>query len=240
MKNILITCLCLFIIYNTAYSQFARSVYVKGSYNFFNMSDLKNLQQEFYDDLIQQGIGAKITDSYPAHYGLQAGLLIPLALSSAKEIRLGGFVDFTSTGGRVHYSDYSGEIKIDQKATAVSIGATISFSAYTKDIFQLYLDLNTRIIFSKLKNEISSRLFEQTETQTLDFSSVSFGFEPAIVPSINVYPFNFGISVSYMLALPTTLQFSAYDGANLLNKNGDEVTINWSGFKLGLIAKYLF
>lgn len=240
MKNILIACLCLFSIYNTAYSQFARSVCVKGGYNFFSMSDLKNFQHGLQDDLIQQGIGAKITDSYPGHYGFQAGLQIPLALLSAKEIRIGGFIDFTSTGGRVHYSDYSGEIKIDQKATAISLGATISFSAYTKDIFQLYFDLNARIIFSKFKNEFSSRLFDETETQTLDFSSVSFGFEPTLVPSINVYPFNFGLSFSYMLALPTTLQFSEYDDANLLDKNGDEVTIDWSGFKLGLVAKYLF
>lgn len=240
MKNFFILFISLVCLYNNVHSQSAGRVFVQGNYNFFTMTDLKNFQQELLTDLTDQGLDAKITDSYPGYYGLKAGLLIPIKRYPSKEILVGGFIDFAATGARIHYSDYSGEIKIDQKVNAVSLGAVVSFCTYEKDFFQLYFDINARFIFSKFKNEFTTKLFNQTEQQNLNFTAVSFGLEPALVPSVNVYPFNFGLSVSYMIALPTTLEYEAYDGANLVNKNGDEVAINWSGFKFGVSVKYLF
>lgn len=240
MKNFFILFISLVCLYNNVQSQTAGRVFVQGNYNFFTMTDLKNFQQELLTDLTDQGLDAKITDSYPAYYGLKAGLLVPVTKYPAKEILVGGFIDFSATGARIHYSDYSGEVIIDQKVNAVSLGAVVSFCTYENDFFQLYFDVNARFIFSRFKNEFTTKLFNQTEQQNLVFKAVSFGLEPALVPSVNVYPFNFGLAVSYMIALPTTLEYEAYAGANLVNKNGDEVTINWSGFKLGLVAKYLF
>lgn len=240
MKNILILLISLVCFYNNAHSQTAGRVFVQGNYNFFSMTDLKNFQQELLTDLTDQGIDAKITDSYPGYYGLKAGLLVPVTKYPSKEILVGGFIDFSATGARIHYSDYSGEIKIDQKASAISLGGVVSFCTYEKDFFQLYFDINARFIFSRFKNEITSKLFDQIQQQDLSFTSVSFALEPALVPSINVYPFNFGLAVSYMIALPTTLEYEAYDDANLVNKNGDEIAINWSGFKFGISVKYLF
>jgi hypothetical protein len=215
-------------------------VFVKLNYNFYNMGSLKDLQRELLSDLTTQGIDAKITESFPAHLGFQIGLLFLLNPSGDRDLWLGGFYDYATTGGRVHYSDYSGEVGVDQVANAYSVGATIALSASDDELLKLDVSLSARLIFSDLDNEFLLRIGDEEQKETLSFSSFSFGVEPAIIPSIVLSDFNLGLPVSYLVAIPTTLEYSRNSNAYLVNKSGDKVSIDWSGFKLGLLVKYSF
>ena len=215
-------------------------VFVKLNYNFSNMSDLKDLQRELQSDLTTQGIEAQITEAYPAHLGFQIGLLFLLNPSGDRDLWLGGFYDYATTGGRVHYSDYSGEVKADQVANAYSVGGIISLSASDDELLKLDVSLSARLIFSDLDNEFLIRIGDEEQKETLSFSSLSFGIEPAITPSIVLSNFNLGLSVSYLASIPTSLEYSRNSNAYLVNKSGDKVSIDWSGLKLGLLVKYSF
>lgn len=211
-------------------------IFVKANYNFFDMSSLKNLQSDILSDIKNQGIEARITESYPAFFGFQAGLLFPLE----EKYFIGGFFDHTSTGGRVHYSDYSGVLKADQIAKANSIGGIFSFKATNKELFNLDIQLSARFIFISFDNEFLIRIGEEQEKQKYSFSSFSFGIEPGVVPSLVLSSFNIGLSVSYLLSLSTTLEYDDYDEAYLTSSSGEKVGINWSGLKLGLLVYYSF
>jgi hypothetical protein len=231
------------VILSLLYSLFSKTdaqVFVKFNYNFFNMSSLKDLQRELLSDLTTQGIDAQITESYPAHLGFQIGLLFLLNPSGDRDLWLGGFYDYATTGGRVHYSDYSGEVKADQIANAYSVGGIISLNASDDELLKLDVSLSARLIFSDLDNEFLLRIGEDEQKETLSFSSFSFGIEPTITPSIVLSNFNLGLPVSYLVSIPTTLEYSRNSNAYLVNNSGDKVSIDWSGLKLGLLVKYSF
>jgi hypothetical protein len=211
-------------------------IFVKVNYNFFDMSGLKDLQSDILSDIKNQGIEARITESYPAFFGFQAGLLFPLE----EKFFIGGFFDHTSTGGRIHYSDYSGEIKADQIAKANSIGGILSLKAVNKELFNLDIQLCARFIFISFDNEFLFRIGEEQQKQKYSFSSFSFGIEPGVVPSLVLSSFNIGLSVSYLLSLSTTLEYDDYEEAYLTSSSGEKVGINWSGLKLGVIVIYTF
>jgi hypothetical protein len=215
-------------------------IFVKLNYDFYNMSDLKDLQSEFLSDLTIQGIDAQITESYPAHLGFQIGLLFLLNPSGDRDLWLGGSYDYATTGGRVHYSDYSGEVKVDQVANAYTVSGIISLSASHHEFLKLNVSLSAGLIFSDLDTELLIRIGDEEQKETLSFSSLSFGLEPAITPSIVLSNFNLGLSISYLVSIPSSLEYNRNRNAYLINKNGDKVSIDWSGVKLGLLIMYTF
>lgn len=222
------------------FSKTEAQVFIKFNYNFFNMSDLKNVQNELLSNMYEMGIEGKITESYPAYFGFQFGLIFPLNPSGDRDLWLGGFFDYATTGGRVHYSDYSGEVKADQIAKAYSVGGIISLSASDDELLKLDVSLGARLIFSNLDNEFLLRIGEEEQKETLSFSSLSFGLEPAITPSIVLSNFNLGLSISYLVSIPTSLEYNRNSNAYLVDQDGNKVNIDWSGIKLGLIVKYSF
>lgn len=214
------------------------SLSAKPTYNFSKMSDLKNLQSEVLSSLTGQGIPAQIVEAYPAHTGIQCGLLIPLSFNEQREISVGLSIDYASTGGRVHYADYSGELRNDQIATAFSLNGALSTRIKTLHQFDLNFSFGARMIFSSLRNEFFSRIGESSSQAVFNFTSVGVGFEPGVTPSLNLLGLTFGGSVSYLIYIPTTLEFTQYSDTYLAFNKGGRVKIDWSGLKLGVLISY--
>jgi hypothetical protein len=147
-------------------------------------------------------------------------------------------MEYTSTGGRVHYEDYSGEIKFDQVASCYSFGAFLLLGLTTEEWFMLDFSLSPRIIFSNLKNEFLFKVGNQIQKEEYEFFSTSTALEAALIPSVRLGVFNIGLPVSYLLAFPSFLEYYEVGNVFLVNKNNDRVTINWSGFRVGLLVKY--
>lgn len=239
MKQILILLIVLNIS-NDLYSQYRVKIYTAAGYNSFNMGDLKSLQKELLSDINAIGVNGSITDSYPAYLGFQLGFQIPLKLFPPDEVSLGGFMEYTSTGGRVHYADYSGEIKVDQVASAYSFGAFLLLGLTTNEWFMLDFTVSPRLIFSNLKNEFLFKIGDEVQKESFEFFSTSVALEAGLIPSIKLGDFNIGLPISYMLAFPSFLEYYEVGNAFLVNKSNNRVTINWSGVRVGLMVKYTF
>ncbi|HEV8539022.1 MAG TPA: hypothetical protein VGR15_08915, partial [Bacteroidota bacterium] len=188
--------------------------------------------------LTRQGIPAAITEAYPARVGFQAGFLVPVNSTATRDILIGGFLDYSSTGGRVHYADYSGEVRNDHILSAYSIGTTLSGRIRNLKPLTLDFGLGARLVISKFKNEFSSTIGTSTNNLVLDFSSTGVGFEPGIAPSVSIFGANLGATVSYMFYIPTRLNSDQFKDAYLTFNRGGEVTIDWSGPRLGVIVGY--
>ena len=223
---------------SSASSQSPFALFAKLNYNFSRMGDLNKFQDDLRLQLVNQGIPASSTDAYPPYYGAQFGVLVPVSTTDERDIFIGGLFDYTSTGGRVVYADYSGEARNDQTASAHSFGAMLD--TRIKRFNPIYLDLSftVRLITSSLRNETYVRIGNNVQSVTLDFSSTSFGFEPGIAPNIPLYGFTVGTSVSYLFAFKSSLESNQYKGGHLIFNNGTEVSIDWSGLKLGIMIGY--
>jgi hypothetical protein len=216
------------------------SFFVKGTYNYFAMDDLKGIQHELLSDLTTMGIPAKITDAYSPFYGMQVGVMIPLGSAVEPTVFLGGLVDYSSTGGRIHYKDYSGEVKNDQIVVAYSYGAILTNRIFLSPIIELDLSISARLVSSYFKMISHWQVGDQIQDLTLNFSASSYGFEPCIMPCLRLSTISLGLSISYFLYAPKELEYEGHTDVNLFNKAGNKVTIDWTGLKFGLMFCYNF
>ncbi len=237
MKHILVLLTALTLC-GSVYSQARLQLFVKANYNFFTMKDMKDMQNEFLTDMKLSGINGSVTESYPAHPGFQIGFLFPVKKDPEDDILLGAFMDFASTGGRVHYSDYSGEIRYDQIASSFSLGALVHMNMTRSDPFLVDLCISPRFIFSTLENEFFTRVGESSDKQTYKFTAKSVAIEAGITPALKYGGLYIGLPVTYLLAFKSFLLYERYGEAYLVNKNNDRLTIDWSGIKIGLMLKY--
>jgi hypothetical protein len=240
MKQSLILITLLFILASNIFSQTGSELFIEGNLNFFNMNDLKDFQTEILSALTSQGVPAKITNSYPAYFGIKTGFLISLSSLHEHGVRFGGFVKYMSTGGRVDYSDYSGEIKEDQVASSFSIGAIISIPVKDFKYVSLRADLQGMVIGSGFKYKHLFKIGDQQNKEEVDFSSTSAGIEPVLICFTRLGNFRVGLSLSYLITFPPELEADNYDNAYLQNKNGKRLTIDWGGFKFGIMSAVEF
>ena len=203
------------------------------SYNNYSMDGLKQQQNELLNGILQQNIPAKVTESYPAYYGFKIGFLIPLKDDIKSTLSIGSSIQHGSTAGRIHYQDYSGELSIDQLVDYTGIGAMLQYESHYSSKFNLGYNLSINYMLSSLSNELYFQVGNETQNEILDFSSSSFGIEPEIIPSYQLGLLQFGASLSYLIYIPSDLEYDDISDAFLVYENGDRVDINWSGFRIG-------
>ncbi|RPI06414.1 MAG: hypothetical protein EHM64_03050 [Ignavibacteriae bacterium] len=230
-----------FIIFTTPLpGQSKVTIFTIGSYNSFSMTDLKQLQQELLNDMRTTGVPARIVESYPSFYGFKGGFLIPVQQNETSLFSMGGIAEYTSAGGRVHYQDYSGELRADEIAAVWSFGGIMEYRTNPDNIFCVSFQATSRIFFSMLKYTLVTQVGNSSKTQEMQFHSLSFGLEPGIVPTFKCYDFQLGLSLSYLLFIPKNLQFDENSKADLRNNKGSQVTIDWSGYRIGILLGYSF
>jgi len=233
MRKILI--ISLFIIPAGA-ELFGQYVFLKGNLNFFNMGKMEDLQDQLMSPFKQINVPIDAVESFPARLGWQIGFLYTLPGDS--NVALGAFFDYASTGGRIHYQDYSGEIKVDQIVNAYSWGGILNIRLRQWEFTRLDFVLGARLISSSLKNKLYIRIGDERDSQELDFSSTSVGIEPGVNYSIfmNLFKINFGIS--YLFNIPADLVYSENDEAYLTDQTGKKVSLDWGGLKFGISFGY--
>lgn len=235
MKQTSLSVLVLWVILNSEiFCQHSVTFFGTISYNTYSMSDLKGIQNELLNDIRELNIPADIVESFPSYPGYKFGFLIPVIDTTDRTFSIGGYFEHGSTGGRIHYQDYSGELSADQLAVETSIGTMIDYEYHYNEIFNIGLNFGVCYTLSSFSITSYLRVGDESQEEELGFSSYSFSFEPAIIPSAYLWGMKMGISLSYLIDIPSNLEFDQYSEAYLTNQSGDKVTINWSGFRLGL------
>lgn len=233
--------LMVFIAVSEVCAQPSYRIYVKGNYNTFAMNDLRSLQSELRAEYSKGlGVPANIVSEFPGFYGVQGGFRFLISSNDDEQIFLGTFIDFASTGGRIHYKDYSGEYRFDQTASSWSIGGSVIYQKQYSGLFSIDYQCSILLIRSWLENSFTLRVWEHTQSDAANFHSFSAGIEAGVVPSVEWGVIKTGIAVSYLLSLPTFLEYDKVSDAFLVNSKGNRVTVDWSGFRIGIISSYTF
>ncbi|MGE5845909.1 MAG: hypothetical protein ACM34O_04235 [Ignavibacteria bacterium] len=233
MKKVLI--ISLFIV--TACPEFfGQYVFLKGNVNFFNMGKMKDFQDQLMAPFKEINVPIEAVESFPARPGWQIGFLYTPPGDS--NVALGAFFDYASTGGRIHYQDYSGEVKVDQIVNAYSCGGILNIRYKQWEFTRLDFVLSARVIFSSLKNKLFFQIGDQSDSQELDFKSTSIGIEPGANYSVFMNLFNINFGVSYLFNIPADLVYSENDEAYLTDQAGNKISLDWGGVKFGISFGY--
>ena len=196
-------------------------------YSSNNLSELKAYQLELrdmYSDLVVVSL-EKFPDNVFFSYA------VGLNLNSNNSLFLIG--SNYSTGGRNQVKDYSGEYKLDMLLNYVSVGLRYRRIIIPVNKYTIYAQIDNAMHFSNLKiNESlvagNQNIIDKKNVYTSNtfFSEPSIGISYRIFNKINLnlcigYEFNFNGVLNDMSNLKYTL----------LNSKGEQVHVNWSGFR---------
>lgn len=208
-----------------------KKVYMEPRLGFgtFRMASLKELQQTV---IRQTGVNAKATDTFSPYFQFGFGLVRDLD----EQTRIGLFAEHGSTGGRVAYEDYSGEIRFDTPVNYHALGATLySHKPIEGSRFSFVAGTEVNVFFTRLKTEVYARIHDTSESSEDSFSSTGFGLKPyvGLEHLMNAMPVR--LTLGYMASASKPFHVSGEPEHQLIrNSYNDKLEPGWGGLRICL------
>ncbi len=192
------------------------------------MQDLRKFQDEKLSSI---SLPAKITDDFPwtLHYSGELNVQL-------KNFYVGFAYFFLTTGSRISYSDYSGEIEMDLTAIAHGFGPSIKFPLYRTDKIYVSSRFQLPLLYSRVTEKNYIRILEETETAYYMLYSWSIALFPSIEAKYSLSRFTFALNTGYLLDSKGRLMEDNETTIYFTNKG--YYTTNWSGLHLDFRLGY--
>lgn len=217
-------------------AQYAYKINISSGYGQYNMDDLKSLQQEFLEDFPED---ARITEAFPGYAYFEA--------SVSQRIQQKVFVSFYgaygSTGGRVHYRDYSGEVGANQLVTYFSFGFPVSYTVLSlqNNTLTVSLEAKPMVTIGRLTLEFYSKLGNSSEEQSYKFKANNLCFEPGVRIEKRIGQVGANVFIGYNANFSQgKLFFTEQDDAYLQDSEEDAVTMDLSGLRASIGISFAF
>jgi hypothetical protein len=195
----------------------------------YSLKGLRNMNSETLKNL---PVEARITDDFPAQPYYSAALFYHVS-----ELFYFGIAgNYYTTGSRISYKDFSGELKSDNILSSYSPGIAAGFKLMDK---KLKLFEETRISYNFTNLKIKEKIISSTHEN--DFKSSSLQIEPRLKLSYMLYNFELGGNAGYLFDLGGKNRLADNKDAFLQNSNSKEaIKTGWSGLRLGMSIGYYF
>ena len=191
----------------------------------YAMEDLKAL---YYDAHAELPFTPRITEEFPAYYYYQVQLLY----CPVQDFKVGLSYGSASTGARSTYSDYSGTYYFDQRIASDEWGALVQLRLGKWRSFSFQPGLSVSAVFTDLELDERLEVYDHRDIFSLSSSAVGAGIKPFINFSWQFRFIEVMAEAGYLIYTGKGLQEK--NGDKLLNKRGEEINPNWSGYRLGL------
>ena len=224
MKNLFCVFIGIVLFSKVIYSQDQYNlIRIKGGYGSYSMGDMEKIQNFIVSTYKQQNIKASVVDKFPSFWNFE----LQFSRNLFNSFYIIGSMGFSSTGGRVHYGDFSGEVKLDQLVKANSFGLGAEYCFNPEETLKYYTGLHFNLVFSTLEMNDFIRIYNETDKQVTKFESSGFGFEPLMAIEYELEPFFFRLDMSFFLNLNGPYYFQ--DSNDLeLKLDGNEVSPDWT------------
>lgn len=193
---------------------------------YYKMAELK-----IFNDVLSGSYppGGKVTSNFPSYYTFGMD-----ALYSLSHLKVGLSTDFGSSGGRVYYSDYSGEISSSQALSFNSLSIAAGGRWQFANRFEIVVDPRPTFVFSRAHVEQRQRINGPPGNNyrtSLLYNSFNFAFQPTVSLSARFGAFTLGGYAGYNLTLVKNnfKQVGDYFSADDLSL----YSADWSGFRIG-------
>lgn len=210
-------------------------IIIKLGYGSYDMSDMERVQDFLIDLYSQQQIPLASVDNFLPYWNYQ----IQYARKLNDSFKLSGFLGYASTGGRVHYSDYSGELKSDQTVTANFFGTGFEYYINSSEQIRYFIAAHISIIFSSLEISNLMRIYDQSSSSTNKFNSTGFGIEPSTGVEFYLMSILLRFEAGFLLNTQGTFYFKENPDIKF-KLNGKEISSDWMGYRIGFSIGYVF
>ena len=202
----------------------------------FSMKDMKSIQSQIHSE---DEIGLEPVYKFPPYWAYNANLIFAEQFTNGFFSYTGIEVDYTSTGGRLSYSDYSGHYYFDQIFKRFSAGGFYRI----ENVFGQRYSLGTEIGVSFFASEtifesylaLSGNLIDNTN---INFSSFGVNGKALLLQKFRLLKSLYLINkVGFQLDIyESKLTLKSDPNAYLNNPQGNPAKTMWSGLRgtLGL------
>jgi|GEM_PF-4225178 len=157
-------------------------------------------------------------------------------ISAAASVGLWG--EFSSTGGRIHYSDYSGHALMDQVLTSFQAGPYIQLRLNVSDSWPFYFTAHGSVATTTENIKSEFKIGSQSVKEQIRLTATNIGFRPGLMLGhpVGVFNFQFGLGAEIQSARELT------DNKENVLKTSDrkELTAQWSGWRMTLGVGFVF
>ncbi len=204
-------------------------------YGQYQMGALKEFQQDIQAFYVSEGLPLQTVHDFPGHWDAEIRASIPILNFNNGKLNIGASLGYGSTGGRIHYADFSGEIGVDQVLEYRSLGLIFerSFTHTSQSTF--YISAKQTLRFTNLDFTEFLALGDTGDSESLSFKSTSFGLQPQLGYAVFIGNTFVRVNAGYQIEIPSGLTFSANRNAKLIDSSGDTIGANWSGLRLGFM-----
>lgn len=200
-------------------------IYIHATAGNYSMRDLKAFQSELLETLNQNTLPVKIVRTFPVSLQGTVGMDF-----QRNDTRIGFFINYALTSGKLHYADYSGYSLADQKLNRLALG--FSASQNLGHHFQLYGKVGACLSFLDLNFETSLSGSTLNQKENYQYKSLGIGLEPGLSWEFPYRRLSFFINVGYEFNFSGKTKYQELDEESYLaDKKGNSVLINWSGFR---------
>jgi hypothetical protein len=205
------------------------------TYGTYSLRGLK----EFQDDLkaTVNFVPSKKVETFPAWFGQDLA-----ASRTIRKIEVGTFISYNSTGGRIHYEDYSGEIKFDQLIRAISAGFSFAVIVQENDKYQLRTGLRTGFSFTNLKfrNDVTVG-DEVVLRESYTFKSANINFSPLLELEYFIGKLYFSGELRYEFnVVKDPLTLNGDGNIYIPIAGGEKLKADWDGIRITAAIGYKF
>jgi len=149
----------------------------------------------------------------------------------------GIFWETSSTGGRVHYQDYSGELSYSQFASRNSMGLQVDYQLIQLGRISFNAFIQGATFLSRLLLENKLHVFDEFQMQELEYTSFGWGAEPGFFSQYKMDSFHIQIGLSYHHTFSNRL--SKVDSRSVIKlEDGTEANLEWSSLRLSVALGY--
>lgn len=222
------------IVFGPLFVQAQTTLSISTGHGSYLMSDMKVFQKQIDHDF---PVNARITESFPAFVFFQASVVMqPKDPFFFKAVSIA----FGSTGGRVHYSDYSGAIGFDQLLNFISasgfVGGTLAFEE--KYLF-VQAGLKPGIVMSGLNMKFYQQMGDEESRESYKFTSLNLTAEPTILLTKEFGRVGVHAFAGYNITVVSGKLFSKEnEGAFLIGSDNKPLKADWTGYRFGVGLDY--
>jgi hypothetical protein len=201
------------------------------------MSDLKDYQSEQSKNISDTLLTTPETIyDFPSYWGFRIN-----ASYVSKRSNYSLHVGHNATGGRLHYSDYSGEIKIDKHVSNTNVSLSYAYDILNTTHFKLRAGLGVGVAFSTIEanNLVEIYVSEEKDEEITNYKGKQVFINPEA--SFVYAPLKFlfvELVAAYTKQVGSTEMIAGSD--KLADANGDNVAPDWTGYRLGVGIGYKF
>lgn len=190
----------------------------------YSMSTQKLFQKEFHEEI---RLPLEVVHEFPAY--LSFGSTIGFKVSNNSIAGL--WFEYSSTGGRLHYKDYSGEALLDQLLKAYQPGFFYQIKVNKSEKWPIYGTIHGSVAFSKLNLTSALIIGDITDKEELDLKSTNIAIRPGILVQKKITSFVFQAGLGFEIATHGSLKSDDDSISNMYTLSGEEVKVEWDGLR---------